>query len=154
VGLGLSEPVYWPPLYGSIGEAWSIRQFWGVFWHQKLRNVIESPSDFISTSVLGLRKGTLLSRYTRLTLAFLISGVLHAALDHGQGVPFTESGALKFFTMQALGIMVEDAMQEVYQRCGGPSNVWSRGVGYTWVAFWFIWTTPTWTWRPARLLLA
>ncbi|OBT74656.1 hypothetical protein VF21_07014 [Pseudogymnoascus sp. 05NY08] len=27
------QPSQWPALFGSIAEAYSLRRFWGVFWH-------------------------------------------------------------------------------------------------------------------------
>lgn len=32
--LGLDSPSEWPPLFGSLTEAYSLRRFWGVFWHK------------------------------------------------------------------------------------------------------------------------
>ena len=29
----------WPPLFGRLSDATTIRDFWGKFWHQQLRNV-------------------------------------------------------------------------------------------------------------------
>ena len=28
------RPEEWPPLFGSISEAYTLRRFWGVFWHK------------------------------------------------------------------------------------------------------------------------
>ncbi|KAI8949634.1 membrane bound O-acyl transferase family-domain-containing protein [Xylaria longipes] len=28
------SPEEWPPLFGSVGEAYTLRRFWGVFWHR------------------------------------------------------------------------------------------------------------------------
>lgn len=55
--------------------------------------------------------------------------------------------------MQALGIIIEEGVQKIYARYGGKPSAWSRGVGYVWVSFWMIWTTPSWTWVAARALL-
>jgi hypothetical protein len=32
--LRLDTPESWPPLFGSPLEAWTIRRFWGKFWHK------------------------------------------------------------------------------------------------------------------------
>lgn len=32
--LGWDRPDEWPPLFGSIWDATSLRRFWGVFWHR------------------------------------------------------------------------------------------------------------------------
>ncbi len=31
VGLGLTEPALWPPIYGSSSEAFTVRNLWGSF---------------------------------------------------------------------------------------------------------------------------
>ena len=118
-----------------------------------MRNFLVPISDFLSTSVLCIPKGTLVSRYTKITFAFLISGVIHVFLDIEYGGSAWESGAIRFFVMQAVGIIVEDAAQEIYLRGGGKSNVWSRGVGYAWTVFFLCWTTPSWEWVAMRRLI-
>jgi hypothetical protein len=40
---------YWPPLFGNINEATTVRNFWGTFWHQSIRRVsthahLQAPS--------------------------------------------------------------------------------------------------------------
>ena len=57
-------------------------------------------------------------RYMRLMLAFTISGIIHIGGDVGTGIPLRESGALKFFVMQGLGVMGEDAVIEFWKRRG------------------------------------
>ena len=39
----------------------------------------------------------------------MVSGVFHRVGDMLGGTPWQESGALRFFIMQAVGIMIEDA---------------------------------------------
>lgn len=118
-----------------------------------MRNIVQPFADFLTDEVFRLRRGTLVSRYTRLTIAFLVSGILHVSIDAAQGTHPFKSGAPRFFTMQALGIMLEDAIQHLYQRCGGKPGIWSRGAGYLWLSLWMVWTTPSWTWVAARALL-
>ena len=115
-----------------------------------MRGIVEPFSNLISNNILRLRRGTLLSRYMRIILAFYISGLLHVCIDVALGIRFWDSGSPRFFVMQALGITVEDAVQEIYQRNGGKSNAYSRGLGYAWVSLWMVWTTPSWQWVLAR----
>ena len=37
--LGVCEPKDWPPLFGSIALATTLRNFWGKYWHQFIRKV-------------------------------------------------------------------------------------------------------------------
>ena len=60
-----------------------------------------------------------------------------------------QSGALQFFCVQAVGIMTEEGFQHVYRRYVGskPGSYLATAekvVGYTWVAFFVVWTSPVW----------
>lgn len=60
-----------------------------------------------------------------------------------------ESGALQFFCMQALGIVLEDGAQAVYRKVTGRTQgsnptLLERSIGYSWVLFFIVWTTPVW----------
>jgi len=125
-----------------------------VSWHQFLRNYLEPISDFLSTTVFRIKKGTWLSRYARLGFSFWISGVIHMAMDIAQGVDPIESRAIRFFLMHAGGIIIEDAVQGFYRSYGGGSNKWTRSVGYLWTGLFFVWTTPSWVWVPNRVFSA
>jgi hypothetical protein len=118
-----------------------------------MRNFLEPLSDFLSTTLLRIPKGTLISRYTRLTFAFGISGFFHTIMDIVLGIHPLDSGTLRFFLMHAGGIMVQDAFQELYRVCGGKPNGCTLAVGYIWTSMFFVWTTPSWSWASIRVLV-
>lgn len=88
---------------------------------------------------------------------FLISGLFHLAEDVGEGMNWRNSGSIRYYSMQPLGIMLEDAIQEVYHRNSknrdkAPSDrLWKRMVGYMWFIAWMTWTTPAWVYPKARM---
>lgn len=43
VGLGLSEAKDWPPIFGAVGEAFSVRRFWGWVYHYVLSHGSSFP---------------------------------------------------------------------------------------------------------------
>ncbi|CAI6099036.1 unnamed protein product [Clonostachys chloroleuca] len=45
--LHLSRPEDCPPLYGSFSEAYTVRRFWGVSWHQMFRSFLTGHADLI-----------------------------------------------------------------------------------------------------------
>ena len=99
-------------------------------------------AEFLSAYILRLRNGTLVSRYVKLMLAFAFSGLLH---HFASGLaPWRESRAMNYFLLQGLGIMAEDAVQEVYRRCGGKPTWWSKLLGYIWTAGFQACTTSRW----------
>jgi hypothetical protein len=133
------------------------------YWHKLMRAAVEPHAAWISTSFLRLNKGTVISKYTRVFLAFLISGLLHVTIDMGFGIPFLHSPAPRFFFMQALGIMFEEAVERVWRSYApyspfeiGPNGYerrrrWARLVGYGWVWAFFVWTVPSFSWEELRI---
>lgn len=92
------------------------------------------------------------SRYTRLIIAFLISGLIHARADQLMGVPNAENGAVVFFLLHAAIIMLEDALGNVFNNF---LPVRSRYfLGYVWVCIVFAWSSPIWTYSGMRLGLS
>ena len=47
VMLGLSKPDEWPPIFGSLLDAWSVWNFWRKFWHQGMRRVSWLPCQTV-----------------------------------------------------------------------------------------------------------
>lgn len=81
-------------------------------------------------------------------ITFAVSGVYHVFSDITQQIPLQESGAFRFFYIQVLGIMFEDAVQALYGYLTGNKTLKSqyapKALGYIWVVFWLVWTTPVW----------
>jgi hypothetical protein len=98
--------------------------------------------DFIPDKVLRLRRGTILSRYSRLLLAFLISGAVHHCMEHFYRFSAEDSFAVeRFYALQAFGIMLEDAVQAMTAHVPLSKSV-RRAVGYFWVLAFMAWSTP------------
>ena len=124
-----------------------------TFWHQCLRRGLNGHADVIADSFLQIRRASLLSRYTRLFLAFLISGLIHHSSDLAMGIPRAEAGSLVLFLLQPLGIMLEDAIQTLTRRVPTSRSLdWARRViGYVWVVIFLAWSTPKWFYPQQRL---
>ncbi|KAJ5157830.1 uncharacterized protein N7482_008930 [Penicillium canariense] len=159
VGSGLDVAANWPPLFGSMADVYTIRKFWGKFWHQYLRQPFTAVSNFIARDVLHLPRPSILERYTNIFLVFLLSGMLHVIVDHIQTVPYEYSGSLIGFPIMALGIMLEDGVQALWKTLSSsagkePSSdeesvppLWQRAVGYIWTMTWLA-VTSTWYLHP------
>ncbi|KAL4887232.1 membrane bound O-acyl transferase family-domain-containing protein [Aspergillus karnatakaensis] len=148
---GLSAPSDWPPLFGSLSDAYTLRRVWSHVWHQTTTHKFQSFCRWLVHDVLGVprqRKASWI-RYAKVGLIFLESAGMHVALDIANGIPFSKSGALPFFCIQALGIAVEDTVINAYHYLRGsnqpnkstPSAI-QKIVGYVWVACSMIWTLP------------
>lgn len=98
----------------------------------------------------------MLSKYSRLWLAFLISGLVHYTSDIAMGIPPSQSGSPRFFMLQALGITLEDGFQALVIRCrwldrGGRIGKSARVLARVWVISFLVWSTPTWFYPQQRL---
>ncbi|KAH7408179.1 membrane bound O-acyl transferase family-domain-containing protein [Phaeosphaeria sp. MPI-PUGE-AT-0046c] len=147
VGLGLSKIENWKPLFGSLRDATSLRGFWGKFWHQSLRDNLYEPATFLSDKVLRLSPG-ILARYTKLFMAFLISGLMHAFAEVATGLDLQHGAAVRFFCTQATGIILEDAAIAIFSHGkrtkGTVSSSLLCSLGYIWVVCFMAWSTPAW----------
>ncbi|OAX35914.1 hypothetical protein K503DRAFT_773019 [Rhizopogon vinicolor AM-OR11-026] len=145
VATGLYEPRMWPDLFGAWADAYTIRRFWGRTWHQMLRRFV-GPLGQATSSALGFKHGTLGSSYTQLYIAFFLSGLMHTG---GDIVLFSQTSAASwsFFSMpifisQAFAITLEDMFIGIAGRLNVKGNLWTRALGYVWVAAWFGWCVP------------
>ncbi|PLB50777.1 putative toxin biosynthesis protein [Aspergillus steynii IBT 23096] len=166
VGLGIHHPSAWPPIAGSLFEGWSLRRLWGyvhhfclskparleeanllyrISWHQTLRPLLSANADMITSSILRIPRASRWAVYLRLVIAFMLSGLFHSGIDLTFGIAWEDSGALWFFTMQAVGILVESAFQHAFRRwVGALSPVVRRALGFLWVCVFLLWTAPVW----------
>jgi hypothetical protein len=72
-------------------------------------HILFHPASFIA-ELLRLPSRDIARRYSEVVFAFLISGVPHRLIDTTLGVPWSESGAFRFFAMQPVGILIEDGV--------------------------------------------
>jgi len=130
-----------------------------VFWHQMLTPTFSIPASFITYSILRLPRRTLIGRLARIFLTFFISGILHTSVDIAGGMSWYESGSLRFFYMQALGIIMESCVEEALSgfavqkaEVGSKSFVvpWARKLGYVWTAAFMVWSTPAYSYPAIR----
>ncbi|KAF5130922.1 Acetyltransferase pyr8 [Metarhizium anisopliae] len=151
VGLGGSSPEDWPPLFGSMWMAFTLRNFWGKFWHQFLRWPFTSTANYLARDLLRLPRPSPVERYLNTFFVFLLSGLLHVMVDSVQGVLPSESGAMTFFPLFTLGFMIEDGIQEAWKRLHASRqnhqpnlhvNLWQRMLGFVWVITWMSVTSP------------
>ncbi|KAK8072791.1 hypothetical protein PG996_006139 [Apiospora saccharicola] len=109
---------------------------------------LNAMSDFLLHDVLRLPKGTKMVRYLRISLIFLLSGIMHVAIDVASGIPLQRSGAMKFFSIQPLGVFIEDMFLSMFhagsERPPLPKSLrlWRRCAGWAWLGLWMAWTAP------------
>ncbi|KAJ5183719.1 hypothetical protein N7492_001335 [Penicillium capsulatum] len=153
VGLGLDEPRDWPPAFGRIGDAYTLRRYWGKFWHQFLRQPLADTSKFIVRRVLGFPADSWFGAYTVILTVFIMSGALHVMVDTTQAIPLEYSGAMAFFSSTMLGILIEEGVQGVWRKWSPRTSaetspsLWMKTIGLAWVVMW-MGVTSTWYFTP------
>jgi len=138
VGLGWCGPGDWPPIMGRLRDVETVRDFWGRFWHQGLRRTL-GISFQVLTKFVRIEKGSLVSRYGQLYLAFAASAFLHhfPALIHGTGGDDSARDQLVYFLIQPLAITFEDFVIYLGKRAGVKRSWKTRALGKIWTFAWF-----------------
>ncbi|KIK64190.1 hypothetical protein GYMLUDRAFT_40475 [Collybiopsis luxurians FD-317 M1] len=143
--VGLYRPEDWPEFMGHWSDAYTIRRFWGRVWHQQLRHLVSAPGDLVAQRWLCLARGTNASAYTKLFIAFLITGTIHQVGDYSlQHRDFWAGGSLYFFVSQAVAITVEDGIIALGKKGGIQDSGYVRILGYVWTVSWFAFSLPVW----------
>ncbi|KAH7385344.1 membrane bound O-acyl transferase family-domain-containing protein [Phaeosphaeria sp. MPI-PUGE-AT-0046c] len=141
----VTQPSAWPPFYGSAREAYTLRQFWDIFWHQTNTRKFSSIAHYTTHVLIGLPRGTVIARYFRIVVAFMCSGFMHLLDDRAAGISVSDSGAMRFFLTQGLGLILEDCVLKLYGRCPSCMQI-SRGtariIGFAWVLVFLTWSVP------------
>ncbi|WYZ34165.1 hypothetical protein EsH8_I_000441 [Colletotrichum jinshuiense] len=122
--LGLSGPDDCPPLYGSLTSSYSIRRFWGVTWHQCLRSGLTGHADIIANFILPFRQ-RMVSRYLRLFIAFLISGMIHHSSDIAMGIAPQDAGSFEIIKPSA--VLLSPALTAVIVTCTFLYYIYLKG---------------------------
>ncbi|KDQ11714.1 hypothetical protein BOTBODRAFT_35147 [Botryobasidium botryosum FD-172 SS1] len=139
VGSGIDAPQAWPDWFGPFAEMYTLRNFWGKVWHQSIQRMVVPHNKFVSRTVLRLPRGSYLSAFVQLLVAFSLSALMHCGGDYMAVRRLDISWP--FFTSQAFGIAAEDW---VIKLGGGmvSSAVVRRVIGYVWVLSWFRLSVP------------
>ena len=149
VSIGIDDPEDWPPLYGSIKDTFTLRHFWGRFWHRLVYRSYGAYGRLLSHEVLRVKKGSAMDRFVRNGTVFFLSGCAHAAVTWRLGFTCGYWEDISWFTGNFLAMYAEEAFfalvtgwlgEDVWKR---PAiKTWGRAMGYLWVAAWLWWSLP------------
>ena len=145
VAIGIDEPEDWPRLYGSIFEAYSVRRFWGKFWHKLVQRSYGAYGSLLSQKILRLTPGSFADRTCVKFSVFLISGIVHACITVQLGFKCGNWEDLAFFVICYAALLAEEGLQGALSWAFGGAwpNQWiCKLLGYTWVFGFLFWVLP------------
>jgi hypothetical protein len=119
-------------------------------------------SSYICSDVLRLRKPSRFERYFNIFLVFALSATMHLVIDMKCGLKANESGAFHCFLLHACGIVLEDAVQELFRRAklamgyedkeGRSTSGWRKALGFLWVGTFLVIVVPLYNYPLNRKL--
>lgn len=162
--LRVDAPEDWPPLFGDLREAYTMRRFWGRFWHKLLLRSYLGAGTWASGRALGRRGGgSALSKLLVAFIVFFLSGCAHAAAawqldDCGTWTLdifwFLANFAVVTFEVGASGVLSWAALRSGYGRgwtnLGAKYPLATRMLGYVWVYAFLFWSVPKWQYPKVR----
>lgn len=145
VSIGLDDPEDWPPLYGNVVEAYTLRNYWAKFWHLLIDRMGNTYASWLSENVFCLQKRTNASRYLNNFLVFLFSGLMHACIQltvYERPPGLLETTA--WYCSQPLLFLVEERVMEALRKrnTGNQTSIVPRLLGYMWVFGFLFWSLP------------
>ena len=145
VAMGIDEPEDWPRLHGGLFEAYSVRRFWGKFWHHLVQRSYGAYGSLLSQKILRLPPGSFANRTCVNFSVFLISGIVHACITVQLGFRCGYWEDLEFFLMCYAALLVEEGVQRAAYSAFGrawPSMWICKILGYTWLFGFLFWVLP------------
>ncbi|ETS03187.1 hypothetical protein M419DRAFT_76233 [Trichoderma reesei RUT C-30] len=135
VAARLSPPGTCPPSFGSLTDCYTVRNFWGKTWHQTFKWNFNRTGELAARGI-GAKNGSLLRRYTKLHIAFLMSGVQHYIATLFVPSPAWAWAMCGQMVMYAIIITVEDAIKALGVHIGIKPSFLTYLAGYLWCTFW------------------
>jgi hypothetical protein len=154
VGIGLDAPSDWPPLYGSITETYTLRNFWGKFWHRLVYRTYASYSALLSHKILHIRPKSSVDRFLTNFLIFCFSGCAHAVVTWHLGFKCGYWEDIAWFVVTYVGMAGEGFVKGIVdsiagRKKGGLRALIERLAGYAWVYGFLFWSLPKWVFPKA-----
>ncbi|KAI1778778.1 membrane bound O-acyl transferase family-domain-containing protein [Hypoxylon cercidicola] len=151
--LRFDRPEEWPPLFGHPREAYTLRRFWGRFWHRLLSPSVATWGRVLADKILGPRDKATARNLIVALFVFTVSGLAHVAVNWRLGQPALDRDIL-YFWVTFLAISCEVAVTKLWTRMSsrypfnagsGQTRVFGRILGFVkfvWVFGFLIWLTP------------
>ncbi|CAD0108661.1 unnamed protein product [Aureobasidium uvarum] len=146
--LRLDSPQEWPTMFGSPLEAYSLRRYWGRFWHRLVHKPYLGLAKVVSRKLHVHKSGLRLEKLFLTFLIFLISGLAHAIVSVRGGKLIEAVDDVSFYCVNSAVIAVEGVVIGLVSPIRPFLPAWCcKIVGFIWVfTFWF-WAAPKWAYH-------
>lgn len=139
----------WPLLFGNVTEAYSLRTFWGRYWHRIANRSYTNLGRMASRRGFGLSSSTMSDKVTRIFVVFLISGLAHSLVSWCGGDKRNYMLDTYFFLLNFLGGVVEVTALKLWDMTPGSTHgahmrLMRKIFGYCWVFCFFFCVVPKW----------
>ena len=120
-----------------------------MFWHKLLQRAFVEHARVFIHGILRIPQGSLVARYMTMLVVFFISATMHI-VSLRISIRCAGPHLVAYYCGIAIVIALENLIDELYKRYlrGGEQKgsdkrdrYW-QAMGYIWVAFFHIWTTP------------
>jgi hypothetical protein len=146
IGVGIDTPDTWPPLFGPIADAYSLRRFWSRFWHQIAYRPYVGLARLAVDNTLRLRRDTVAYKTLVMFLVFSLSGASHAIVAASSGVRCGYWADIHIMLLEFCGIVIEEVLAFVLVFSGCDRFLSSRKTrmccGFIWVFLFRFWSLP------------
>ncbi|KAF9692164.1 hypothetical protein EKO04_009883 [Ascochyta lentis] len=153
--LRLDEAGEWGTrLFGSLADCWSVRRYWGVYWHDYVSVSFSGHVKGLSRGCLGMGRESWGRRVVENGGVFLVSGGMHSVVRWVQTGGEGEVWCVAFwYAGQMVALVGEGVVERLWEgsvvkrwlgeRVGEEAVVvLERVVGYVWVFCWMFWSVP------------
>ncbi|KAM0274930.1 hypothetical protein ACHAQH_007739 [Verticillium albo-atrum] len=152
VATGLDRPHEWPPLFGDIRQAYSMRRYWVKFFDRLIYRTMSGYAKFIGRFVglcdaEGMAKAPW-SRWVLNGMIFMMSGVFHAWSSTWQGYKCGFWEEIWWWSVNFLAVLGETIVLEGLQKAFPQwyrrmaEGRISKIVGGFWVCLFIFWASP------------
>lgn len=151
------QPKQWPPLWGKLADAYTLRRLYKFWWHGLTKMPLVLHARWLVEDVAGIRIGSRNSvgRTVTTMVVFGLSGLMHT-ISGTSSWDCINWGASKFLLAFGAGVCVEDLAMRFASKArvvlfakrnrsaaiASLENAIGRSVGYGWVIISHMWMGP------------
>ncbi|KZF26455.1 hypothetical protein L228DRAFT_235525 [Xylona heveae TC161] len=156
--LRVDKPSEWPPLFGSLLQAYNLRRFWAHFWHRIAYRPYTNVGKLVSRQILSLKPRSGADNAVVAFTVFFVSGLVHSLISWCAGdkhfymldtlffICNFAAGAVEVFVSKHASVL---KTIDQYHWLQNPKRqatlmVCSKAAGLVWVFGFFFWILPKW----------